>query len=165
LNSTDNRAFDMTILSRLSLLWSTLGPIGRIPVAPGTWGALFALLLAPWCLSPLPLMARIGLVLCLSLISGLAAGRTEALLGQKDPGGVVADEFCGQWLALLPFSTLTPLQYGLGFVLFRFFDILKPWPIRAAESWLPGGFGIILDDLLAGVYAALGLMLWKLLTS
>jgi len=155
----------MTLISRLSLLWSSLGPIGRIPFAPGTWGSLFALLLAPWCLSPLPLLARTGLVLCLILVSALAAGRTEALLGQKDPGSVVADELCGQWLALLPFSTLTPFQYALGFVLFRVFDILKPWPVKAAESWLPGGFGIVLDDLLAGVYAALALMLWKLLIS
>ena len=155
----------MTCLSKLALNWSTLGPIGRIPFAPGTWGSLFALLLAPWCLCPLPILWRIGLMSFLILISGVAAGRAEDLLGLKDPGAVVIDEFCGQWLTLLPFSTLSPFQFGLAFALFRLFDILKPWPIRASEQWLPGGFGIIVDDLLAGAYAALALALWKLLVS
>ena len=155
----------MMHLSKVALHWSTLGPIGRIPFAPGTWGSLFAVLLAPWCLSPLSIPVRIGLLCCLVLISGLAADRAEGLLGCKDPGAVVIDEFCGQWLALLPFSSLTPLHYGLGFLFFRFFDILKPWPIKASEQWLPGGFGVIIDDLLAGAYAALALVLWRFLAS
>lgn len=155
----------MIDLSRLSLLWSTLGPIGRIPFAPGTWGSLFAVLLAPWCLTPLPWPGRIGVVLCLILISGLAAGKAEGLLGQKDPGSVVIDEFCGLWLALAPFSDLGFAQYAGSLALFRLFDILKPWPVKASEQWIPGGFGVIIDDLLAGVYTALVLLIWKLIVS
>jgi phosphatidylglycerophosphatase A len=144
---------------RLALFLGTLGPVGRMPKAPGTWGSAAALVAAPWCLMPLPLAARAG-VLCLILIAGAwAAGRSEILLGRKDPGCVVVDELLGQWAAFTPFhlsgwSQAMPIDLLALFALFRLFDILKPWPIRAVDRGVPGGLGIMLDDLLAGVFAA-----------
>jgi phosphatidylglycerophosphatase A len=144
---------------RLALFLSTLGPVGRMPKAPGTWGSAAALVAAPWCFMPLPFYARIG-ALCLVLGVGTwAAGRTEKTLGHKDPGCVVVDELLGQWAAFAPFhlagyDTSLPLDLLELFLLFRFFDILKPWPIRAVDRSVPGGLGVMLDDLLAGAFAA-----------
>ncbi|SNS27055.1 phosphatidylglycerophosphatase [Humidesulfovibrio mexicanus] len=143
----------------LAVAVATLGPVGRMPGAPGTWGSLAALLAAPWCFTPLPIGARVG-VLCLVLVLGAwTAGRAEKALGGKDPGCVVVDELLGQWTAFAPFhlagwTRAMPLEMLALFVLFRIFDILKPWPIRQVERTVPGGFGIMLDDLLAGLLAA-----------
>jgi phosphatidylglycerophosphatase A len=92
----------------------------------------------------------------------MAAGRVARQVDRKDPGIVVVDEVVGQWVTLiaLPF---TPLTAGLGFVLFRVMDIAKPWPARDLER-VPGGWGIMADDVAAGVYAHLalraGLLVW-----
>ncbi len=86
-----------------------------------------------------------------------AANRMEKVLGLKDPRCVIMDEVVGQWVTFLPFAALAPPKILAGFLLFRFFDILKPWPVRSSERWLPGGFGVMIDDVLAGIYAALGL--------
>lgn len=138
---------------------ATLGPIGRMPKAPGTWGSAAALAAAPWCFTPLPLSARLAALTLLLGLGSWAAARAERTLGRKDPGCIVVDELLGQWTAFLPFhltgwTQAMPLElFGL-FVLFRFFDIVKPWPIRAVERSVPGGLGVMLDDLLAGVFAA-----------
>ena len=83
-----------------------------------------------------------------------AAARVAAASGLADPGFVVIDEVAGQWVVLLavPFN---PLGWALGFVLFRLFDILKPWPVSWADRRIKGGFGIMLDDLLAAGYAVI----------
>jgi phosphatidylglycerophosphatase A len=90
-----------------------------------------------------------------SIAGTLAASRVAARVGKKDPGLVVVDEVAGQWVTLiaLPFTPTTAL---VGFLLFRVMDIVKPWPARALER-LPGGLGIMADDLAAGIYAHLGL--------
>jgi phosphatidylglycerophosphatase A len=88
----------------------------------------------------------------------LAAGRSASLLGSKDPGAVVVDEVLGQWIALAGAVTLNWKSWLAAFLLFRLFDIWKPPPVRALEA-LPGGLGIIADDLMAGVYASLVLLL------
>jgi phosphatidylglycerophosphatase A len=91
-----------------------------------------------------------------------AAGRAEALFGEKDPGRVVIDEIAGQMVALL-FIRPTALVLLAAFFLFRVMDVLKPWPARRLED-LPGGSGIMADDLMAGLYANLilhGLALWR----
>ncbi|MGE4293137.1 MAG: phosphatidylglycerophosphatase A [Desulfovibrio sp.] len=149
----------------LAVSLATLGPVGRIPFAPGTWGSAAAVLLAPFCFVSLPLWGRLLLLLAVLLVGTWAAGRAEQALSRKDPGCVVIDEVLGQWTALLP-ATLPSIihfprlwEYALAFVLFRFFDILKPFPIRQVERTLPGGFGIMADDLVAGLFAALGLWL------
>ena len=86
---------------------------------------------------------------------GLAATRAEILLGRTDPGEVVIDELVGVWIALLPLGAGQWSWPGLvwAFALFRLFDIWKPWPVHASENWLPAGWGIMLDDILAGLMA------------
>lgn len=148
-----------SLTDRLALSLATLGPAGRMPFAPGTWGSAAALVLAPWIFVPLPLSARLG-ALGLVLAAGTwAAARTEKILGRKDPGCVVVDELLGQWTAFAPFhltgwTTAMPLELLALFALFRLFDIVKPWPIRAVERSVPGGLGVMLDDLVAGLFAA-----------
>jgi phosphatidylglycerophosphatase A len=84
----------------------------------------------------------------------LAAERTATLLGRKDPGVVVVDEVLGQWITLAGALTLNWQSWLAAFVLFRLFDIWKPPPVRQLEA-LPGGVGILADDLMAGVYGSL----------
>ena len=163
------------ILDRVALAVATLGPVGRLPKAPGTWGSAAALLLAPFVFNPLPLPWRLGVLALILVLGAWAAARAEVLLGEKDPGCVVVDELLGQWTAFAPFHLATGLATGLTtgltgwasswngatplellvlFGLFRFFDILKPWPIRSVEAGVPGGLGVMLDDLVAGLFAA-----------
>ena len=71
---------------------------------------------------------------------------------------MVIDEVLGQWVAFLPLAVPTTFELAIGFVFFRLCDITKPQPVRAAENWLPDGYGVMLDDLLAGIYAMLGLL-------
>lgn len=129
---------------------ATVLGVGRSPVAPGTAGTLVAVPLF-WLLSrgglPLELLGLAAVV-----FAGVpAAGRVAALTGAKDPQVVVVDEVAGFLLAMLghPAAFLPLLE---GFVLFRLFDIVKPFPIRRLER-LPGGWGIVADDLAAGGYA------------
>lgn len=149
----------LSSLDSVAVFVATLGPIGRAPKAPGTWGSLAATAVAPWCFMPLPWPARLA---ALALVLGLgawAASRAEEALGRKDPGCVVVDELLGQWTAFAPFhltgwDQALPLDLLTLFALFRLFDILKPWPIRAIDRGVPGGIGVMLDDLLAGLFAA-----------
>lgn len=83
-----------------------------------------------------------------------AASETARAVGKSDPGLVVVDEVLGQWVTLGGASVLNPKSLLAGFLLFRLFDIWKPWPVRKLEQ-LPGGIGIVADDLGAGVYGAL----------
>ena len=143
----------MNALDRLALELSTLGPVGRIPQAPGTWGSAAALLLAPWIFLPLPLWGRLLALAGVLLLGTWAATRAEAVLGATDPGCVVIDEVLGQWTALLPFAAPSLWTLFAAFVLFRALDIAKPWPIRLVERSLPKGLGVMADDLLAGALA------------
>jgi phosphatidylglycerophosphatase A len=83
-----------------------------------------------------------------------ATAAVSAASASKDPGAVVVDEVAAQWLVLLA-APADPLSWALAFLLFRIFDIWKPWPVRWADRHIAGGLGIMLDDLLAAVYAAL----------
>lgn len=127
--------------------------IGLVPGAPGTWGSLAALPLAwglQWLGGP-PLLAAATLaVFVLGLWSADVYGRRT---GREDASEIVIDEVVGQWIAIL---AVPPglIAYALGFVLFRAFDILKPWPISWAETRLRGGWGVMADDVLAGLFAA-----------
>ena len=89
------------------------------------------------------------------VLGGLAATRAEHLLERKDPGEVVIDELVGVWLVLLPFESPSFWLVLAAFAFFRLFDICKPWPVKASENWLPAGFGIMIDDVVAGVWALL----------
>jgi len=147
------------------LLVSCFG-LGWLPVAPGTWGSLPpAMLFALMCYFgsaaaaisiTMAVLALVGSVVCIKFAPAIVAATDEA-----DPREVVADEFSGQavtflFIAAIPISNIWVTGL-LGFLLFRFFDILKPWPIRKFEK-LPRGWGILSDDLIAGVYAGIALL-------
>ncbi|MDR1947181.1 MAG: phosphatidylglycerophosphatase A [Desulfovibrio sp.] len=147
---------------QLILFYARVAVAGKSPVMPGTCGSLVALIAAPYLFIPLPAAGRI-LLLALLLASGIpASGRAEKLLSRTDPPEVVIDEFFGQWLTLLPFAAPDIADYAAAFILFRFFDIVKPWPVKKAEA-LGGGPGIMLDDAAAGIYAILCFALLNLL--
>ncbi|WP_442877378.1 phosphatidylglycerophosphatase A family protein [Desulfolutivibrio sp.] len=150
----------LTASDRLALWTATLGPVGRFPVTPGTAGSAVAVLAAPWVFLPLGPTGRLLVLALVFVLGALAASRAEILLGRKDPGPVVIDEVLGQWMALLPLSAAEPWAMLLAFVLFRVLDMTKPPPIRQSEHWLPGGYGVMLDDALAGAAAAL--VLWAI---
>lgn len=149
------------VFDRLILAFCRVEPAGLAPRAPGTFGSLAAIILAPFLFMPWSLPVRLGVLAALFLLGALAASRAEALLGQKDPGSVVIDEVLGQWVALLPFAYLLWWELALAFGLFRLFDIAKPWPVKASEDWLPGGFGIMIDDVFAGLYAMVIMLLYR----
>ena len=156
MNNTKHSLTD-TILLNTATLWIA----GRGPKAPGTWGSLVAMLLAPFAFLPLSMGYRGIVLVAVFVLGSLAASRAETILGKKDPGCVVIDELLGLWIAYLFFPQLSPLLLFTGFVLFRIFDIAKPWPIRASETWLPGGWSVMLDDAIAGVYAGICLGIVK----
>lgn len=126
---------------------------GLSPVAPGTVGTVVALL--PWlALRQLPLGGYVLALLVAFAIGVWVGNKVIADLGQEDPGVCVWDEFIGLWitLTLVPAGWYWPL---VGFVLFRLFDIWKPWPVSWADQKIKGGLGAMLDDALAGVMALL----------
>jgi len=126
---------------------------------PGTCSSAVALLLAPFLFLPLNIAARCALLAALFLFGSLIVNRAERLLGVKDPPELCIDEVPGMWLPLTPFDDPSLELMIAAFVLFRIFDIAKPWPVSASEHWLPGGFGIMLDDIVAGLLATLGVWL------
>lgn len=142
------------------LAFCRLGIAGLAPRAPGTWGTALACILAPLLYLPLSFGWRLTELAIIFVLGGLAATKAEQLLQEKDPGQVVIDELTGVWLAMLPFSPAGFWVILSAFILFRIFDIIKPWPIKSSEKWLPAGFGVMIDDVLAGVYAmcCLGIM-------
>ena len=161
----------------IALVIATCG-VGYLPLAPGTWGSLvgiglYALLrksiirvlfssglgdrwqpILAYALATWELLA----ITCVALVGVWAATRTEKLSGTKDPGKVVIDEVAGQMIALVPLGF--EIRSGwwnvlVAFLLFRLFDIIKPYPCKHLEK-LPSGLGIMADDIVAGIYAALG---------
>ncbi|SDB05257.1 phosphatidylglycerophosphatase A [Desulfonatronum thiosulfatophilum] len=149
------------LLDRTASIIATLGPFGHLPKIPGTWGSLAAIAAAPWLFMPLSFSMRVMVLMLILLVGTWAASRSERIFGRKDPGCVVVDELLGQWLTLLPFAVLSPVQLAAGFVFFRIFDILKPWPIRYVDRNVPGGFGVMVDDCIAAIPAAA--MLWLMI--
>ena len=124
---------------------------GLAPFAPGTWGTVVAILpylfLAqlelPYYLLVVGLSFAVGVFLC---------HYTSVALGVEDHSGIVWDEFVGFWVTMI--AVPVTWQWILaGFVLFRVFDIIKPWPVKIADARMKGGFGVMFDDLLAGLYA------------
>jgi phosphatidylglycerophosphatase A len=147
-------------VNRPAVLLATWFGCGYAPKAPGTAGSAAAIAIAiplavyagwkPWSFAVLAVV-----ILAPSI---WAAGVTAQVCGRKDPGMVVVDEVIGQWLALAGALSLNWKSYLGAFLLFRLFDIWKPPPVRQLER-LPGGVGIVADDVMAGVYAALVLFL------
>jgi phosphatidylglycerophosphatase A len=143
-------------MSALARLVGTFFYIGYVPKGPGTAGSLGALAIA-WGLHAYLNTSGAGIALLgLLLIAPAiwAAGRMAKDTGSKDPQIVVIDEVVGQWITLAGASTLNWKSWLGAFLLFRAFDIWKPAPVRQLEK-LQGGAGIVLDDAMAGIYAAL----------
>lgn len=132
---------------------------GYLPKAPGTWGSLAAVLIA-WPLAKLGFSAWhfAGLVAVLIYPAIRVADTVSRESGSGDPQIVVIDEVLGQWLTLAAAPRFDLLHFALGFVLFRLFDMWKPFPVNRFDA-LHGGTGIVLDDIMAGVYGALVLSL------
>jgi phosphatidylglycerophosphatase A len=143
----------------LALSIATCG-VGYLPLAPGTFGSLVGLgmfLLLAQAIAGIPLVAVVVVLIFVTTFAGIWAGsRIEQLSGRKDPGKVVVDEVAGQLIALFPLTLFARWSTGaviLSFILFRFFDIVKPYPANRLQE-LDGGVGIMFDDLVAGVYGA-----------
>ncbi len=127
--------------------------------APGTWGTLLGLIL----FIPILLWSEIvawGVLLLAIIFGSWICGRSAEIMGVHDHGGIVWDEFVGIWLVLILLPEQNIVMWALAFFLFRIFDIFKPPPINWADAKLSGGFGIMLDDVLAATYAIL--IIWIL---
>ena len=133
---------------------------GASPIAPGTVGTLWGLPLT-WFLAEGPITLSLVIVTGLCLIGVWVCGTAARILDQKDPGAVVWDEFCTVpivFFGISPNLWQAPSVLAVGFVLHRLFDISKLWPVKMAER-APGGWGIMLDDVVAAIYAAIVLRL------
>ena len=142
---------------------ATLGPIGRYLPAPGTAGSVIALI-AGYFLAKNGFIMLFSALLLVTILGVFAADAYSKLTNKEDAGEVIIDEVAGQWLVLLciPHNLdATLLWYGAGFILFRLFDIIKPWPIFYAEK-LRGGIGVMADDVVAGSLAGMVLMIAQL---
>ena len=134
---------------------ATLGPIGHLRPAPGTIGSLFALATG-YMIASFSLGVLVAAILTISILGIFAAERYRERTGKKDASEVIIDEIAGQWVPLV----IIPLDvkwYIAAFLLFRFFDISKIGPVGHAEKFM-GGIGVMADDLVAGILAAL--VLW-----
>ena len=144
-------------MQRLAVALATVGPVGRLPVAPGTAASLAALPLLPG-LAAVRGRSGAAYVLVLVVLVALAvwaAGRAEHAFGSHDHSAIVIDEVAGMAVAGLMLPG-TWAAAGLAFVLFRFFDVVKPFPAGLIDARVRGGLGVVGDDLVAGLYAGLG---------
>lgn len=147
-----------------SYLIATCFGVGKIPMAPGTWGSLFALPFG-WALltySSWHVMA--ALIVVLTWLGAWAVARHTEQSGKHDAGEVVIDELVGQWISLFPlyFMSFTAEKLpsiALCFLLFRLFDIVKPWPIGLLDQNIKSGWGVMIDDIAAGIMAAISLII------
>ena len=137
---------------------------GLLPKAPGTWGSLVAVVMA-WFIQtafgPNGTAALLLATIAVFFVGWWAAGHYEGRMDGDDPGEIVIDEVAGQWLACL-FLPPEIWLYALAFVLFRMFDIFKPWPVDHLDKHGSGGLGIMQDDMAAGLYTLLILQLLSL---
>jgi phosphatidylglycerophosphatase A len=149
-------------MDRLILLIATGLGAGYLPKAPGTWGSLVGVSL--WFgLRDLAPLTYLGATAALFVLGTICAGATEKIVDRPDPGLVVVDEIVGQLLALYA-APRHPGAVLLAFLAFRFFDIIKPFPAGWLDRHIHGGLGIMLDDVVAGLYAlALLQLIWRYL--
>jgi phosphatidylglycerophosphatase A len=138
----------------VALAIATCG-VGYLPLAPGTFGSLVGVGIF-WLLIRVNPLVIVVAILAVTFAGIWAGSRVEQVSGRKDPGKVVVDEVAGQMIALFPLTLFARWSTGaviLSFILFRFFDIVKPYPANRLQD-LDGGMGIMFDDLVAGVYSA-----------
>ncbi len=129
---------------------------GMSPIAPGTMGTLAAIPFWYIFATILPTWGYIGMLIITALVGIVICQKASDELGVHDHGGIVWDEFVGLWLTML-FAPVSWTAIILGFLIFRFFDVLKPWPIKVIDAQVGGGLGIMLDDILAGIFSLITL--------
>lgn len=141
-----------------SFWWATAGGIGLMRPAPGTWGSLAATILGYYLIEILSISSLhfVITIVAISLVSVFQINQIEKLSGIHDASEIVIDEVAGQWIALLPclFMAADTISYLIAFAAFRLFDIWKPWPIGPLDKKVDGGFGVMIDDMVAGLFAA-----------
>lgn len=134
---------------------------GKIKKAPGTWGSLAAFV--PWFfIKDLPITSYLLILLAVFILGFFVSGTAEKLLDTPDAGCIVIDEILGMFITLLV-APASPAAWVLGFILFRIFDIFKPFPVSWFDQHIHGGMGIMMDDVIAGIYALISLQLIWLL--
>ena len=144
-------------MRRFVILFATWGGTGYSPVASGTVGTLAAIpFYLLYCRLPLPLY--LATLVPFFFLASWAAGRAEEIFGKKDAGQIVIDEVLG-YLVTMAGVSLSWTSVVAGFFLFRFFDIVKIEPARWCDQRLKNGYGVVLDDVVAGIYAAIALRL------
>ena len=149
-------------MDRLFMAIATGFGLGYLPKAPGTWGTLLALPIH-YLIVQLPQQGYISAIVIIIVIAILSAGAAEKIVDKPDPGFVVIDEVAGMLIAMIALPA-NPFAWLLAFILFRIFDIWKPFPVNFFDQRFHGGLGIVLDDLMAGLYAFVSLqLLWQLL--
>ncbi|MFN2365907.1 MAG: phosphatidylglycerophosphatase A [Desulfurivibrionaceae bacterium] len=149
-------------MDRLYMAVATGFGLGNLPKAPGTWGTLLALPVH-YLIVKLPPSGYAAAIAIVCLIAIISAGAAEKIMDKPDPGRVVIDEVAGMLIAMIAIPA-HPLAWLLAFILFRCFDIFKPFPVNFFDQRFHGGLGIVLDDLMAGLYAFGALqLLWPLL--
>lgn len=134
---------------------------GKMKKAPGTWGSLAAFV--PWFfMKDLPLGSYLLILVAVFVLGFFVSGSAEKILDSPDAGCIVIDEFLGMFITLLAVPA-SPWACLLGFILFRIFDIFKPFPVSWFDQRIHGGIGIMMDDVVAGIYALISLqVIWKL---
>jgi len=149
-------------MDRLIMALATGFYVGKIAKAPGTWGSLAAFL--PWLLiKDLPLPAYLLVLLAVLIVGFFVAGSAEKIIDCPDAGCIVIDEFLGMFITLIAVPQ-HPVALFLGFVLFRIFDIAKPFPVSWFDQKIHGGTGIMMDDVIAGLYALISLQfIWNVI--
>lgn len=141
----------MNLRDRAAVFLATGFSVGNIPLAPGTLGTLLGI---PICFG----LAELGLVGSLASIAAFVflavwiSGRAARVIGKKDAPAIVIDEVTGMMVTLAGLP-LTPLNLAAGFAVFRALDVIKPFPARRIDSKMPGGWGVVLDDVVAGLYS------------
>jgi len=149
-------------MNRLIMAIATGFYIGNLPKAPGTWGSVAGLAL--WLLfKDVSLITYLSITVAAFVIGFFAAGSAEKILDRPDAGSIVIDEIVGMFVTLI-MAPAHPAAWLLGFALFRFFDITKPFPVSWFDTHIHGGIGIMMDDVMAGIYALISLqVIWYLL--
>jgi phosphatidylglycerophosphatase A len=153
---------NMTLAERFIVFCGVGFGSGLMPKAPGTFGSAFALLFVPIWLW-LGFTGSVIAILIMSLIGIYICGKTANIMGVHDDGRIVWDEFAGQSITFLPLIYLGQMNWIwvlVGFGLFRLFDVWKPWPIRVIDRKVGGGFGIMFDDIIAGIWAAICIVIY-----
>lgn len=145
-------------LRRVGVFLATCAYVGYLPVAPGTWGSAAALVIYYVIRRQASSAIELAAIAVIFVVGVWSATEAERHFGRVDPGPVVIDEVVGM-LMTLALHPVTIAGALVGFVVFRILDVIKPWPARQFED-LPAGFGIVLDDAMAGVYG--NLLLWGL---